>query len=87
MVTGADRVARFLVGVVTRQAGWQPHLLEVHGAPGLVWRDDAGTAVAAMSATVGDGSRIVSVSLVVNPDKLWHLDAHRGAHGRGRQGG
>lgn len=72
-MSGADRVARFLIGVLARRVEWSPTPTDVHGAPGLVWHDRTGTLAAVLSATVDDQGRIVTVALVVNPDKLRHL--------------
>jgi RNA polymerase sigma-70 factor, ECF subfamily len=77
IVTGADRVARFLVGVLTRRTEWTPTKIEVHGASGLLWHDPAGTPAAVLSSTVDDQGRIATVSMVVNPEKLRHLTARR----------
>jgi hypothetical protein len=76
-VTGADRVARFLVGVLTRRAKWTPTQIQVHGAPGLLWHDPDGAPAAVVSATVDGHGRIATVAVVVNPDKLRHLTVRR----------
>ena len=73
VVTGADPVARFLVGVLTRRSEWTPSAIEVHGAPGLIWRDPNGAPTAVVSTTVDDHGRVAAVAMVVNPDKLRHL--------------
>ncbi|MGW5363506.1 RNA polymerase sigma factor SigJ [Actinopolymorpha pittospori] len=71
-VHGADRVARFLLGV-TRRLGPDERvvLLDVNGARGLaVARGETVTAV--VSLTVWEG-RITRIDLVMAPDKLVHL--------------
>lgn len=69
-IHGADRVARFLVGVLTKRAGTERTLPSVHGAPGMAFHDPDGHLVGVLSTSVDADGRIAVVSLVVNPDKL-----------------
>ncbi|RBY91675.1 RNA polymerase subunit sigma-24 [Blastococcus sp. TBT05-19] len=70
-ITGADKVARFAVGVAAQGmelAGLRIEVAEVNGGPGIVaWTD--GDPLLAMSLVVVDG-RIEQVLLVRNPEKL-----------------
>jgi RNA polymerase sigma-70 factor (ECF subfamily) len=66
-VTGADNVARLLLGVAARHAA-TPYPRVVNGAPGLVFAE-GGEVVGVMGFTVA-GRRITEIDLVVNPDKL-----------------
>src|SRR5437763_3563260 len=71
---GADKVARFMEGLV-RQAHRLEITLEpteVNGEPGAVARDKDGKFASVLSVQVADG-QIVSLRSVVNPDKLAHL--------------
>ncbi|MBB5519456.1 RNA polymerase sigma factor SigJ [Amphiplicatus metriothermophilus] len=77
-IRGADRIARFLAGVV-RKARAQNRLLrfrfaDVNGEPGLLVYD--GEAIEeTISIDVADGL-IAAVYVVRNPEKLRGLDAH-----------
>ncbi len=70
-ITGADKVARFLIGIAEKGAdlpGLRIEVAEVNGQPAMVgWvgTDPFGS----ISLTVADG-RIEQVLVVVNPDKL-----------------
>jgi RNA polymerase sigma-70 factor (ECF subfamily) len=70
-IEGADKVARFLLGVAAKGLaipGLEARLTEVNGAPGLAaWLD--GTPFMALSPVVA-GDRIDRVLVVVNPAKL-----------------
>lgn len=68
-VTGADRVARFLVGISGRlPAGASVHEQEVNGTACLVVR--TGGAASQVLALVADDDRVRSVQIVANPEKL-----------------
>ena len=73
-VEGADMVARFLTNVVHKIPA-SPHLTQrtVNGEPGLVL-SFAGQPFLAMALEIDDG-RIQAVRMVVNPDKLGHVNA------------
>ena len=73
-VVGAERVARFLMNLNSRNRGrWQATRVTVNGEPGvLVRRDGVIDFVAAFEA---DGSVVRNVRLVRNPDKLRRLEA------------
>lgn len=73
-IHGADRVARFLVGVLSKRTGSEQTLPSVHGAPGMAWLSDSGDLVGVLSTSVDPLGRIATVSIVLNPDKLQHLD-------------
>jgi RNA polymerase sigma-70 factor (ECF subfamily) len=70
-ITGADKVARFLLGIAAKgfaTPGLEVRLTEVNGDPGFVaWVD--GEPYMAVSPVVG-GGRVEQVLIVVNPDKL-----------------
>ncbi|SEK28480.1 RNA polymerase sigma-70 factor, ECF subfamily [Blastococcus sp. DSM 46786] len=70
-ITGADKVARFALGVAAQGlelADVRIEVAEVNGGPGIVaWA--GGDPLLAMSLVVADG-RIEQVLLVRNPDKL-----------------
>lgn len=69
-VTGANRVARFVLGVVAKTpAGLSYEICEINGQPGLVWRDASGTTLGAMTLT-GAADRVESIDMIVNPEKL-----------------
>lgn len=76
-VSGADKVARFLLGVSSRP--WHGVDLselryaeaELNGAPALIVYLH-GTPVATVAVEVADG-RITAVRMVANPEKLGHL--------------
>ena len=72
-VQGADRVARFLVGVASRApAGVEIAEEEVNGAPAVVVRQDG--AVTQVLTVDVDGERVAGVQIAQNPGKLSHLD-------------
>jgi RNA polymerase sigma-70 factor (TIGR02957 family) len=70
-IVGADKVARFLVGIVAQGMeipGLRTRIVDVNGAPAVVaWVDDE--PFVSVSPVVADG-RIAQVLVVVNPDKL-----------------
>ena len=67
-ISGADKVARFLVGIVSRSAGFSMRPARINGAPGLLsFRGD--TVHSAISLAISDG-RVVAVNSVLHPDKL-----------------
>jgi RNA polymerase sigma-70 factor (ECF subfamily) len=71
-VEGADRIARFLVGVGPRvPADAAVDVEELNGAPCLLVRVD-GVVRQVLSLEVADG-RIQSLQIVSNPEKLSHL--------------
>ena len=79
-ITGADKVARFLVGIAAQGAGipdLRIAVAEVNGFPAIVgW---VGVEpFGSISLTVADG-RIEQVLVVVNPDKLAGLVQPSGA--------
>jgi RNA polymerase sigma-70 factor, ECF subfamily len=66
-VTGAERVARALVGFA-RRGGGTAEPVEVNGAPGLLTRAAAG--VPSVVAFTLDAGRIVAIDIQRNPTKL-----------------
>jgi RNA polymerase sigma-70 factor (ECF subfamily) len=71
---GADRVARFWVGLARRgqKEGVTIELSVVNGQPGAVIRDAAGRVVTVVALDIADG-QVQAIHSVVNPDKLGHL--------------
>jgi RNA polymerase sigma-70 factor (ECF subfamily) len=71
-VLGADRVARFLLGIVAKaRAGDRIQPADVNGAPGFAVYQ-AGRVVTVVSVTVAN-SRVARLDLVRAPDKLRRL--------------
>jgi RNA polymerase sigma-70 factor, ECF subfamily len=66
-VTGAENVARLLLGVAARHPAF-PWRLRVNGAAGLVFEGADG--VAGVMAFAVDDGRITEIDFVVNPEKL-----------------
>jgi RNA polymerase sigma-70 factor, ECF subfamily len=80
VIHGADRVARFIVGIMAKDgAGIDFEPVVVNGAPGWVLsRDGAAFAVATIET---DGEKVRKVFATLNPHKLAHVKAPRGACG------
>ena len=77
MVHGREHVARFMVGIARPDRGVAAvtlHPVLVNGVPGRLARDAEGNAVAVLTLDVADGL-VTAVRIVVNPDKLAHLQA------------
>jgi len=72
-ITGADKVARFLLAVLEIE-GVEPELELVNGQVGVVVRQDDGQAVYVGLLQI-EGGAITHVLAVLNPDKLAHLGA------------
>ena len=70
-VTGADHVARLLLGVAARRPAIS-RVGAVNGSPGLVFEDDGGV-IGVMAFTVA-GGLITEIDFVVNPEKLRRVD-------------
>ena len=69
-IYGADRVARFLSGVVRKAPpGFAVRQTLVNGRPGLVGYFGDGSPQSVVTLEVGEGS-IMAIRLVVNPEKL-----------------
>jgi RNA polymerase sigma-70 factor (ECF subfamily) len=74
-VHGREHVARFMVGIARPDRGAAAvtlHPVLVNGVPGRLARDADGNAVAVLTLDVADGL-VTAVRIVVNPDKLAHL--------------
>ena len=71
---GAERVARFLVGLARRgrAAGIGNAPAEINGHPGLLTLDPAGRLLGVLAIDIADG-RVQTVRSIINPDKLRHL--------------
>lgn len=67
-IVGADRVARFVLGGLSKWSHLTVAEAEVSGLPGLVFRD-SGAVSGVVSFAVRDG-RVADVWVVLNPDKL-----------------
>jgi RNA polymerase sigma-70 factor (TIGR02957 family) len=80
-VVGADRVARFLLGIAHRPYDGVPaeemeiELTDVNGVPGVVLRG-RGTVLSALAAEIENG-RIRAMHLIANPDKLESITDRR----------
>jgi RNA polymerase sigma-70 factor (ECF subfamily) len=72
-ISGADRVARYLVGVREKARSARFEVAPVNGEPGLrVW---VGQRLVGAAAVEWHGERVAAVRLVLNPEKLGHLAA------------
>ncbi|HUQ56284.1 RNA polymerase sigma-70 factor [Lentzea sp.] len=71
-VVGASKVARMLVGGLTRVAGWTMEPAQVNGYPALVFKFD-GELDAVIALRIEDGL-ISGLYAVRNPAKLSHMD-------------
>ena len=71
---GAQRVARFLIGLARRgrAVGMRPQPVEVNGHPGLLITDPEGHILGVLALDIADG-RVQTVRSIANPDKLRHL--------------
>jgi len=67
-VVGADRVARFLLGIAQKRQIMH-HVVTVNGQPGYAASDTDGNLLAVCALTVRSG-RVVRVDLVMSPAKL-----------------
>ena len=73
-VHGAERVARFLLGLARRgrAVGTRASPAEINGHPGLLTFDPAGRLLGVLALDIADG-HVQTVRSIVNPDKLGHL--------------
>jgi RNA polymerase sigma-70 factor, ECF subfamily len=73
-VHGAERVARFLLGLARRgrAVGMLVTPAEINGHPGMLAYDPAGRLVSVLALDIADG-QVQTVRSIVNPDKLRHL--------------
>ena len=71
---GAQRVARFLLGLARRGAavGIRLRLAEVNGQPGLLTTDPQGRLVGILALDIVEG-QVQTLRSMINPDKLRHL--------------
>lgn len=72
-VHGADRVGRFLIGVLQKYPGASYRVATVNGEPGVVTHAD-GVVLNAVAVEVVDGL-ITGIRIVSNPDKLTRVTA------------
>lgn len=81
VITGANRVARFFIGVAQKQPpGARFEVMDVNGQPSIVMLLD--DVVVNVTQIETDGVVIHGVSTVANPDKLAALTAHVTARNR-----
>ena len=73
-VHGAERIARFLIGLARRgrAAGMGARLAEINGHPGMLTTGPDGRLLGVLALDIADG-RVQTVRSIVNPDKLRHL--------------
>jgi RNA polymerase sigma-70 factor (ECF subfamily) len=78
-IHGADKIARFFVGVggAAVPEGWTVQIVEVNGGPAAVLVNPTGPDMV-LQLDLGDDGRITDVRLMGNPDKLAGLAALRG---------
>ncbi|GAA5198967.1 RNA polymerase sigma-70 factor [Rugosimonospora acidiphila] len=69
-VSGAERVSRFVIGIIAKQSSVDLRIAELNGQPGLLIR--LGAQWQACSFEVANGL-ITGVQLMANPDKLGRL--------------
>jgi RNA polymerase sigma-70 factor, ECF subfamily len=71
---GAERVARFLLGLARRgsAAGLRLRPAEINGHPGLLAHGPDGRLLSVLALDIADG-RVQTVRSIINPDKLRHL--------------
>jgi RNA polymerase sigma-70 factor (ECF subfamily) len=74
-VHGADAIARFIMGVLKKNEGWNAFhtLTEVNGQPAFV-TSISGQPISVMILDIDDGV-IQKLFIVVNPDKLRKIDS------------
>jgi RNA polymerase sigma-70 factor, ECF subfamily len=78
VISGADRVARFIVGVMAKgAAGVDFEFVLVNGAPGWVLSRNGGPF--AVTTIEIEGSKVRKVFVTLNPDKLDHVKAPKRA--------
>ena len=87
-MSGAERVARLLLGLTRRAPKMGVHLepAYVNGQPGAVTYDAQGRVVNVFALDIADG-RVQTIRSILNPDKLHHLGPVSDAALRGVPGG
>jgi RNA polymerase sigma-70 factor (ECF subfamily) len=73
VIRGADRVARFLLGVARKLPDLVSEICPINGAPGVL-RRQGGRTHSTLSIAAGDAG-IEAVYIVLNPDKLQRIGA------------
>jgi RNA polymerase sigma-70 factor (ECF subfamily) len=68
-VFGADRVARFVIGVTQKTHSEMVDTVMVNGVPGLALRDHRGRVHSLLVADIHDG-QMASIYVIRNPEKL-----------------
>jgi len=73
-ITGADKVARLLVGLSeqTRGLGITTRRVEVNKQPGALFQDPAGRLINVFCFDIADGV-VQTIRSIINPEKLGHL--------------
>jgi RNA polymerase sigma-70 factor (ECF subfamily) len=71
-ILGANRVARWFLGVRKKTPNTHVELAEINGQPGVILRDDRGP-IGAFSLAVDESGQIAEIDVIVNPDKLGAL--------------
>jgi len=87
-MSGAERVARMLLGLTRRAPKMGVHLepAYVNGQPGAVTYDTQDRVVNVFALDIADG-RVQTIRSILNPDKLHHLGPVSDAALRGVPGG
>ncbi|GII59322.1 RNA polymerase sigma24 factor [Planotetraspora thailandica] len=67
-IQGAEKAARYFLGLLRKDCGQEVTEAEINGRPGLVARLDG--RVVAVIATEVHGGRLTDIWMVLNPDKL-----------------
>ena len=72
-IVGADRVARFMLGIIAKApTSFRSHRCWVNGWPGICVTTDG--QVDSVMTWESDGERISTIRIVRNPDKLRHVE-------------
>ena len=69
-VFGADRVARFILGIARKDPPASVELADVNGSPGLLLRTQRGRIGTVILLEPGDDGLVSTIFAMRNPDKL-----------------
>lgn len=69
-VFGADRVARFSIGVARKDPPGSVELADINGEPGVILRRKSGRIDSIVLLDIGDDGTVETLYVVRNPDKL-----------------